>query len=671
MKTTNSKFAWRLLACAGFCALGLPLFAQAPDGVSDNAKKEIAALLQEKEGRTPAQRKMDSQLVHALKKNRGEAFAPAASNVQVDVKIEADGRVLVDIDANVTPQLLALIPAGGGQVINSFPQFRSVRALVTLTQLETLAASGDVSYIRRARQAHTWKTDSEGDTTHEAIQARSTFGVNGSGMTVGVLSDDVEFYTNLQTSNDLPTIHIISGQSGLTSNGSNETGEGTAMLELVNDLAPGARLYFATADGGEANFANNILTLWSNGCNIICDDAYYTGEAPFQDDVLAQAVNTVTKNGVLYFSSAGNAGNLADGSSATWEGDFVDGGAAGAPIPESGRLHSFGSANYDTIINSGKGTNSLDLFWSDPLGLSDNDYDLFVLDPTGSTVIASSTAVQNGSQDPNESVGLVTNGCRIVIFKHSAAAARFLRIHLNVDGQGTGLSIATSGATSGHSSATNAFSVAALNASSAYPNPFTGGSANPFEPTFSDGLRHVFYNSDGSAMTPGNFSSTGGSIRQKPDIAAADHVSTDVPGFQPFSGTSAAAPHAAAVAALLWSYSPSLTTAQIRAILTTSALDVNPAGVDRDTGYGVIMAYRALYVTSLSPPNNVWVDFNYNGSSQTGTYADPYSTLSQGTSAVASGGTIWIRTAGSTSVTPTISKAMTINAFNGAATIGN
>lgn len=443
------------------------------------------------------------------------------------------------------------------------------------------------------------------------------------------------------------------------------------MLELVNDLAPGARLYFATADGGEANFANNILTLWSNGCNIICDDAYYTGEAPFQDDVLAQAVNTVTKNGVLYFSSAGNAGNLADGSSATWEGDFVDGGAAGAPIPESGRLHSFGSANYDTIINSGKGTNSLDLFWSDPLGLSDNDYDLFVLDPTGSTVIASSTAVQNGSQDPNESVGLVTNGCRIVIFKHSAAAARFLRIHLNVDGQGTGLSIATSGATSGHSSATNAFSVAALNASSAYPNPFTGGSANPFEPTFSDGLRHVFYNSDGSAMTPGNFSSTGGSIRQKPDIAAADHVSTDVPGFQPFSGTSAAAPHAAAVAALLWSYSPSLTTAQIRAILTTSALDVNPAGVDRDTGYGVIMAYRALYVTSLSPPNNVWVDFNYNGSSQTGTYADPYSTLSQGTSAVASGGTIWIRTAGSTSVTPTISKAMTINAFNGAATIGN
>src|ERR1035441_1324919 len=146
---TTFKLASRLLVTAAICLVSLRLFAQASvtgtvgalTGLSQNAKNEIAALLQEKAGRTPAQQKMDSQLVHALKKNRREAFAPGAPNVQVDVKIEMDGRVLVDMDANVTPELLALIRMGGGQVINSFEQFRAVRALVTLTQLETLAGS--------------------------------------------------------------------------------------------------------------------------------------------------------------------------------------------------------------------------------------------------------------------------------------------------------------------------------------------------------------------------------------------------------------------------------------------------------------------------------------------------------------------------------------------------
>ena len=36
--------------------------------------------------------------------------------------------------------------------------------------------------------------------------------------------------------------------------------------------------------------------------------------------------------GALYFSSAGNSGNLNDGTSGVWEGDFVAGGAAGAPV---------------------------------------------------------------------------------------------------------------------------------------------------------------------------------------------------------------------------------------------------------------------------------------------------------------------------------------------------
>jgi hypothetical protein len=66
----------------------------------------------------------------------------------------------------------------------------------------------------------------------------------------------------------------------------------------------------------------------------------------------------------------------------------------------------------------------------------------------------------------------------------------------------------------------------------------------------------------------------------------------------------------------------------------------------------------------------IWVDFNYGGFFQFGTYFLPYNTLAQGLNGVAVGGTIKIKTAGTTAETMTISKPMTIVAVGGPATIG-
>jgi len=55
------------------------------------------------------------------------------------------------------------------------------------------------------------------------------------------------------------------------------------MLEILHDLAPGAELYFATAFGGVARFADNIRRLRAAGCDIIVDDVLYFVETPFQD----------------------------------------------------------------------------------------------------------------------------------------------------------------------------------------------------------------------------------------------------------------------------------------------------------------------------------------------------------------------------------------------------
>ncbi len=83
---------------------------------------------------------------------------------------------------------------------------------------------------------------------------------------------------------------------------------------------------------------------------------------------------------------------------------------------------------------------------------------------------------------------------------------------------------------------------------------------------------------------------------QKPDFAAADGVSvTGVCGFQsPFYGTSAAAPHAAAIAALLKSAKPGITPEEVRAALLSGAIDIEAAGIDRDSGAGILMAPTVL-----------------------------------------------------------------------------
>ena len=112
----------------------------------------------------------------------------------------------------------------------------------------------------------------------------------------------------------------------------------------------------------------------------------------------------------------------------------------------------------------------------------------------------------------------------------------------------------------------------------------------------SDGPRHLFYRADGTAFTPGDVSSTGGIIRQKPDITAADGVSvTGVGGFgSPFYGTSAAAPHAGAIAALVKSAAPLISNGEMRAALTGSSVDIMSAGTDRNSGAGIVMAFEAL-----------------------------------------------------------------------------
>ena len=126
----------------------------------------------------------------------------------------------------------------------------------------------------------------QGEVAHRASEARNFFGVTGAGVNIGVLSDSVDFLAQSIASGDLPAdVTVLPGQSGVPG-----SGEGTAMLEIVHDMAPGAKLFFASAFNGAQSFADNIRALRAAGCHIIVDDVIYASESPFQDGIIAAAV---------------------------------------------------------------------------------------------------------------------------------------------------------------------------------------------------------------------------------------------------------------------------------------------------------------------------------------------------------------------------------------------
>ena len=574
-----------------------PLSAQGPP-ISPSGVRQIEALMAEKASRTPAQRKIDSQILYTLKRQREDALFQAVPQLRTAVDVDRDGRTLVDIRATVSEPLLVYIEELGGKVIGAYPDYDSIRANFPLEQVETLAAARAVRSIRQAERFILNKTNtSEGDVAHSTNTARTQFpAADGTGVKVGVLSDSVDELAALQASGDLPAgVTVLAGQSGVPG-----SSEGTAMLEIVYDLAPGADLFFATAVGGQAQFATNITDLAAAGAEVIVDDIFYFAEAAFQDGIVAQAVDSFTAGGGLYFSSAGNAGNLNDGTSGTWEGDFS---SAPPPPAMAGATDCFGQPCDTADFSGGSSLNTITddspslftLRWSDPLGGSGNDYDLYLLNSAGTTIFAAGTNVQNGDDDPFEAIdssGFNDLGNTLAINRYSGAG-RCLHLSAN---RGE-LSIATDGQTTGHSTAADAFGTAAVDVATAGGGVFTGGAANPVEAFSSDGPRRIILDAAGAPITTGDFSCSGGVERQQPAIAAADGVMTATTGFNPFFGTSAAAPHAAAVAALMQSVGDLNPSGALDLFMGT-ALDIEAAGVDRDSGWGLLAGLPAVGAVS-------------------------------------------------------------------------
>ncbi|WP_086780897.1 S8 family serine peptidase [Crossiella equi] len=623
-------------------AVAAPGSAADNGGLSERTARQINALQRVKATQSKAESKVDSRLVVEQRLRQDPALLGQTPELSTGLAVAPNGTVLVEIRATgVSDDLLADLKRLGGLTRHVSPGTGTVRAELPLSSVAKLAARADVRQVEPASEAFTARagapkstetkeqkakrlaeqvkaaadakrqragiqaTTSEGDRVHNADSARRDFKVTGVGVKLCALSDGVDSLASLRQQGELPAVDVLPGQEG-------DGDEGTAMLEILHDVAPGATLGFATAFNGDASFADNIRALrFQLKCDVIVDDVLYFNESPFQDGIIAKAVNDVTADGALFFSSAGNEGNLADGTSGHWEGRFTDSNKGVGRF--QGTAHDFDPGPGTQIINptsAGSGAKPVTLFWADPLQRSTNDYDLYLLDAAGN-VVRFSQGVQDGLQDPYERLDTAAGGQRIAVVKYRGEdkylALSVLRGRFKDSGELKGF--ATSGVTRGHSAAKDAFSVAAAPAGRAFTGGEAGDPANPAGPypaSFSgtsklerfssDGPRRVFFNADGTPVAGPD-----GEVRQKPDLTAADGVVTKTPGFSPFYGTSAAAPHAAALAGLILSGNPGLPAADVRQALTSTAVDIAAPGVDNRAGAGIVLADKVLAYTGASP----------------------------------------------------------------------
>ena len=194
-----------------------------------------------------------------------------------------------------------------------------------------------------------------------------------------MISDGVDHRTNVQATDDLPATLTVN--PSLLGSGD----EGTAMLEIVYDIAPGAALYFSSGMGsGNTNMVDSINWLVSQGCDVIVDDLGVMSESYFSDGSVATAAVNAIASGSIYVTAAGNFAQQ------HYQADFN-------AVPGTD-WHNFGGGDNQNAVTIGAGqTFSAYLQWSDPFGNSSNDYDLYLYQVGNQALIASSTYVQDGT----------------------------------------------------------------------------------------------------------------------------------------------------------------------------------------------------------------------------------------------------------------------------------
>ncbi len=510
------------------------------------------------------------------------------------VKVDSEGMIEVYIHCNEVGEdnLNRLLDLGlDTEVIND--ELKIIQGWLPHDIIEEAAELGFVDKITPPSYGHTRVGSLTPNVVSEigADMVISEFGIDGSGVKIGVISDGIGNLAASQASGDLPFVQIGNAGSG---------NEGTAMLEIIHDIAPGADLAFHTGNS-TLRFIEAVEFFCNNGVDIIVDDIGYLSEPFFQDGSVAQAAADAVNQGKVFVSAAGNDQDR------HYQALYID----VDPGDAESNNHDFGAAAGEASTNRmsyllpAGGEVVVVLQWSDPFGASSNDYDLFLVEPGTTTVIDSGTAAQNGDDDPIEFAGVRNDGgssgiFEIVIDKFSGED-QTLEIVFNGNGNLLEFNVPED-SIYGHPAHPDVIATGA-----------TDGGVIDFFSSF--GPSSIFHNPvvtvSSRVAGPSLNAAPLLESRPKPDISAPNRIPTTVPGFSNFAGTSAAAPVLAASAALVYqavefanltlaSSAPESAIAarqtpeEILDILSNTATDIGPPGFDNTSGAGIVDAFAAV-----------------------------------------------------------------------------
>jgi hypothetical protein len=504
------------------------------------------------------------------------------------MRLDSAGRVQVFIEtARPIAEVHAALSAAGIPIEREDAQASLIQAWVPISALPGLESIDGIRSVRLPDYGvvQAGSVTTQGDALLKASNVRSTFGVDGTGVRVGVISDGVEGLAASQSSGDLPTVNTATCDVGAGSPTASGAGaEGTAMLEIVHDIAPGAELWFgyfgANVSGTYLDF-NAAVNCLAQNVDVVVDDFGFLNAGPYDGTSMVSAnTSAALNNGSnpirAYYNAVGNHAEE------HYQEPFADSGFGDQLFQATANtvdLASVGARSDDPILVPADSIVAVYLQWNDPFSASCNDYDLYAwLHDTAIEVGIGGDGPQTCSQHPTELMLLDnTGGLEVLV---DITVSKF----------------------AGSARTLDMFFVHAL------PNFLTPCSSVPANSDAGGGVVSLgaIDASDPSTNDIEPYSSCGPTNdgRTKPDAVAIDHVSvTGDGGFgSPFSGTSAAAPHAAGIAALLLQCNSGLTRDGLRNALLNNAVDLGTAGTDNFYGHGRLDALASANAVGCNSP---------------------------------------------------------------------
>ena len=588
----------------GGVLLAVPALFAGPAGAAAPADHASTTAVAAPAAQTKAQTKAQSKVPSLLRQRAAEigATLSAARGRGLDrahqrslsagvLALDAGGRIGVQIHsaAPASAAQLAQLTALGAKVAGSsasftkvpgvdLPQTGLVSALVPYDKLDAVAALGWVSTLRPSLRpaVDTGPVESEGVRLHAADLAQAS-GLSGRGQTVGAISGDVDHIAGSIAQGELPADVQVLRQADY------DDDEGTAMLEIVHDLAPGAKLMYASTRDTLQEYVEAFHVLAAAGATLITEDIALDDEPAFQQGIGAATAESLAQHGIWVSSSAGNLGaRHAQRVPAKGTGTGPDGATGpftGCPdAPDNVVRLRDTDTTYDFNLLPGA-TVMPTLQWSEPRAIFPTagqggftDLNLYLMDVTGTQCLASSTAVQgNGVGDTIEqfiyqnTTGVAQRAKLVVDVRGTSSAAKTPLLDLRWRALSAGVQTLDAGNRAGSLNPDSNYLGFATSAGAVNASLSVDPDTIPIESFSAAGPVQILTTTrcpSGSAGpcrgVPG-----GGRSFPAPSWAASDGVSvsgvgpfgsgtcpTTVTGQCRFFGTSAAAPSAAGVAAL-------------------------------------------------------------------------------------------------------------------------